>query len=339
MKLLKSLFLLAAVALLMTGCIKPPKVPDVKEIKPNETAWVIPLDAQTQAGQAKFNSVDFLNQKKVAAKRIWIDKTEKPIGRFSWEIEWVPSVRVITVDRTLITREWTDDNKQERSSADQGIHVNTKDNIKLIIGITITVSIEEDNASTYLYYHGERPLSDVTDQNIRSFVSKVLSEEVSALNLSEFQNQQVLIYADLSKRVTAEFVQKGITVQYVGNAKGWHFEDEKIQESINKSYIAQQDNKTAEMEQQAQQTRNATQILNQETANKIKVISAEAEANAAKELLAAKEAASFQNQLKVTLLTAEAKMQMATKWDGKMPANILPEGSPMLLNMGSSTNQ
>jgi hypothetical protein len=103
MKLLKSLFLLAAVTLLMTGCIKPPKVPDVKEIKPNETAWVIPLDAQTQAGQAKFNSVDFLNQKKVAAKRIWIDKTEKPIGRFSWEIEWVPSVRVITVDRTLVT--------------------------------------------------------------------------------------------------------------------------------------------------------------------------------------------------------------------------------------------
>jgi hypothetical protein len=322
-----------AFTFLLTGC-KPVKVLDVREIKPNETAWVIPLDGVSQSGQAKFNSVDFLNQKKVAAKRIMVDKVERSIGRFYWDIEWIPAVRVIAVDRTLVTREWTDDNVAGPSPGDTGIPVNTKDNIGLTIGITITVSIEEDHASTYLYYHGERPLADVTDQNIRSFVITVLSRHVSSMNLSEFQNNQGIIYDDLAKEVIAECATKGITVQYVGNAKGWHFRDEKIQAAINASYIAQQDNKTAQMEQEAQKTRNTTAIMNQENANRIKVMQAQAEVDAATKLENAKEAAAFQNQLKISLIEAEAKMAMATKWNGLMPANILPANSPLLMNLG-----
>jgi hypothetical protein len=63
-------------------------------------------------------------------------------------------------------------------------------------------------------------------------------------------------------------------------------------------------------------------------------LTAQAQADAAKELFAAQEASKFQNELKVQLLEAEAKMRMASNWDGKMPANILPENSPMLLNLG-----
>jgi hypothetical protein len=328
--------LLGVMLMASTGC-KPVKVLDPVEIKPNETAWVIPLDAQSQSGQAKFNSVEFLNQKKVASKRIMVDKVERKTGRFYWDIEWIPAVRVIKVDRTLVTREWTDDEISGTSKADQGVHVNTKDNIKLVIGITITVSIDEDNASTYLYYHGERPLSDVTDQNIRSFVTKVLSQHVSAMDLHDFQNEQDKIYSALSKEVTAEFLSKGISVQYVGNAKGWKFADEKIQNAINASYIAQQDNKTAQMEQEAQKTRNATALLNQKNANEIKVMQAQAEVDAANKLQSAKEAALFQNQLQIALIQAQAQKTMAEKWSGQMPANILPANSPMLMNLGTQT--
>jgi hypothetical protein len=336
MKKLLTIGLLGLAALLITGC-KPVKVLDVKEIRPNETAWVIPLDTQTQNGQVKFNSVEFLNQKKIAAKRVMIDKVERKTGRFYWDIEWIPAVRVIAVDRTLVTREWTDDEVSGTSASDQGIHVNTKDNIKLVIGVTITVSIDEDNASTYLYYHGERPLAEVTDQNIRSFVIKVLSQHVSSMDLHDFQNNQDKIYVSLSQEVTKEFLTKGITVQYVGNSKGWKFADENIQKAINASYIAQQDNKTAQMEQEAKRTRNATDLLNQENINKIKVMQAQAEVDAATKLENAKEAAQFQNQLKIALIEAEAKKTMAEKWSGQMPANILPSDSPMLMNLGTQT--
>lgn len=332
---MKNLLLLSilGLSLFLTAC-KPVKVLDVKEIRPNETAWVIPLDSQSQSGQAKFNSVDFLNQKKIAAKRVMIDKVERSIGRFYWDIEWLPSVRVITVDRTLVTREWVDDEIPGTSANDKGIHVNTKDNIKLVIGMTITVNIEEENASTYLYYHGERPLSNVTDENIRSFATKVLSQKVSSMDLHEFQDNQEKIYSALSVEVEKEFLTKGITVQYVGNAKGWKFADEKIQNAINASYIAQQDNKTAQMEQEARKTRNATEYMNQENLNKIKVLQAQAEVDAASKLQEAKEAASFQNQLKIALMEAESKKIMVEKWSGQMPANILPSNSPMLLNLG-----
>jgi len=321
-----------------TGCIKPPKVPDTKEIKPNETAWVIPLEGSSQSGQTKFNSVEFLEQHKVATKRIWIDKAEKPIGRFSWEIEWIPAVRVITVDRSLVTREWTDNTQTGTSSGNQGIPVNTKDNIGLTIGLTITASIDEDDASTYLYYHGEKALADVVDSNVRSFAVAELNRQVSSLTLVDFQQQQPQIYATLFKDTAAYYKTKGVTIQYLGNAEGWHFIHKEIQDSIDKSFITQQDNKTAEMEQNAQKTRNDTQILINKTDNAIKVATAQAEVDAATKLEGAKEAALFRNNLQVQLLNAQAKMQMATKWDGKMPSNILPENSPMLLNMGTSTN-
>lgn len=337
MKSLTMLAMVAVVGLTMTGCIKPPKVPGMKEIKPNETAWVIPLDASSQSGQAKFNSVDFLNSKKVASKRIWIDKVEKPIGRFSWEIEWIPAVRVITVDRSLVTREWTDNTSTGTTSANQGVPVNTKDNIGLTIGLTITASIDEDDASTYLYYHGEKSLADVTDQNIRSFAVAELNRQVSSLTLVEFQQEQAQIYTTLFKDAAAYYKTKGVTIQYLGNAEGWHFSHKEIQDSINKSFITQQDNKTAEMEQQAQRTRNATAVLVNQNDNAIKVATAQAEVDAATKLQNAKEAAAFRNELQIQLLTAQAKMAMSTKWDGKMPANVLPSNSPLLMNLGDST--
>src|SRR5665213_831542 len=127
MKHIPTLAALAAITLTLTAC-KPVKVLDPVTIEPNETAWVIPLDAQTQEGQAKFNSIEFLEMKKIAAKRIMVDKVERRIGRMPWEIEWIPAVRVIKVDRSLITREWTDNPNSGSTTVNQGIPVNTKDN-------------------------------------------------------------------------------------------------------------------------------------------------------------------------------------------------------------------
>lgn len=323
-------------AALFTGC-KPVKVLDVVEIAPNETAWAIPLDAQSQGGQVKFNSVDFLNQKKVAAKRIMVDKVQRSIGRMYWDIEWLPSTRVIRVDRSLVTRKWADK---------EDIGVVTKDSVKLRVGLTITASIDEDDASTYLYYHGERPLDKVLDQNIRSFAEAELTKEYSQLTLGQAQVQGNDIYAKLFEDARAAFKEKGIKIQYLGNAEGLNYADAKVQESINQSYTAQQDAKTAEMEQNAQKIRNQTKIMTtlalaqaeqqaQEVRNALKIKTSEAEAQSAKNLLAVKEAAAFQNELAISLLVAEAQMKMASVWDGKMPLNILPNNSPLLLNLGA----
>ncbi len=305
---------LALVCLGLMGC-KPYKVLNVVEIQPNETAWAIPLDAMTKDGQVKFNSVDFLNQKKVASKRIMVDKVERSTGRMYWDIEWLPAVRVIKVDRSLITKEWVDK---------EDIGVVTRDSVQLRVGLTITASIDEEDASTYLYYHGERPLLEVITKNIRSFAVAELTREYSELTLAQAQTNGTIIYNDLFSRAKEAFKAKGITVQYLGNADGLEYADPKVQESINLSYKASQDAKTAEMEQNAQKIRNATKIL-----------VAEADAQAAQKRFAAKEASEFGNELQIKMIQAEAQMRLASNWDGKLPANILPANSPLLMNLGA----
>lgn len=321
---IKNIISSTLLATALCGC-GPAKVLTVVNIKPNETAWVIPLDGASQAGQVKFNSVGFLDQKKVPAKRIMVDQVEKSTGRMWMDYEWIPAALVITVDRSLVTREWTDAPENGTSPTKQGVGVVTKDSVQLRVGLTVTASIDEDDASTYLYYHGARPLSDVMDQNIRSFAVAELTKEYGDFTLIDAQTRSTEIYSNLFSDAKTAFKAKGITIQYLGNAEGLTYADPSVQLAINRSYQASQDAKTAQMEQNATKIRNETLVM-----------TAQAQADAAKELFAAQEASQFQNQLKIALLTAEAKMRMASNWDGKMPSNILPSDSPMLMSLGSA---
>jgi hypothetical protein len=310
----------ASIMFLATGCMKPVKVLDPVDIKPNETAWAIPLDGSSRDGQVKFNSVDFLNAKKVSAKRYMIDKVERKIGRFDYEIEWIPATRIVKVDRSLVTRKW--------AGKDQDIGVGTRDSVQLRVGLTITASIDEDDASTYLYYHGEKPLADVIDQNIRSFAEAELTKEYNARALEDAQKESATIYAKLFDDAKVAFKAKGITIQYLGNAEGLSYADPTVQAGINKSYLAQQDRQTAQQEQEAAKIRNQTAIL-----------TAQATAEAAAKTFSAKEASELQTELKIRQMEAEAKLAMAQKWDGKLPDSILPSDSPLLMSLGAKRGQ
>lgn len=325
-KLLQLCLFVAAISVFVTGCA-PPKVADIVNVKPNETAWCIPLDGSSLDGQVKFNSVDYLEKNKVSTKRIMVDKVARQIG-YGWQwwaIEWIPAVRVITVDRSLVSREWTGSTETGTSNTKQDIHVVTSDSVKIHMGLTITASIDESDASTYLYYHGETPLSVIMDSNIRSFAVAELSKEYSSRTLKQDQSDGNKIYQQLFDDAKKAFKEKGITIQYLGNSEGLGYDDDSIQKSINASYLAQQDNQTASMEQNAQKIRNETKILN-----------AQADADAALKLYAAKDAAIFNNTLQVNLINANARATMATRWSGNLPTNILPDNSPMLLNLGTA---
>ena len=316
------LVFIALAAVVLVGC-GPAKTLDYVDIKPNETCWVIPLEALS-ADQAKFNSIDYFNQRKVATKRVWVDKVQRSTGRLPGDYEWLPAVRVITVDRSLVTREWTDNSKTGTAATQQGIPVVTKDSVQLVVGLTVTLNIEEEDASIYLYYHGDRKLSDVADQNVRSYAVAELTQEYSQLPLTEAQTQGPVIYSKLFADAKEAFKKKGVTVQYLGNAEGLHYVDPRVQESINNKYIAEQDSKTAQQQQNAQNIRNATMVLTKQ-----------AEADAANKLYAAQEATKFQVGLQVLMLQAQAQYAMATNWNGKLPESILPENSPLLLQLGA----
>lgn len=96
-------FLVLAVALVV-GC-GPARVMPLDNVGPNETAFVIPLEGNGTE-QEKFESIKYLEGRKVASKRIEIPVRQRDTGYGWWNYEYVPMVRVVKVDRSLVTREW-----------------------------------------------------------------------------------------------------------------------------------------------------------------------------------------------------------------------------------------
>ena len=102
----KLLFVLTGVALLVS--CGPYKKELSEEVENHETAFVIPIEYGTSEDQAKLMSEEYLEKNKVAAKRIILDQRKRKTGRFWWwfDYEWIPTARVVKVDRTPVTRDW-----------------------------------------------------------------------------------------------------------------------------------------------------------------------------------------------------------------------------------------
>src|SRR3954465_14219875 len=106
-----ALVLLLAAALMF---IKPYDVPEFVEIDSSESAFLIPLEGDT-ANQSAFHSVKFLEEKKIATKRVQITHRWQQLGYLPSTGKYVATVRLVKVDRRPVTREWTRSHKSGTS--------------------------------------------------------------------------------------------------------------------------------------------------------------------------------------------------------------------------------
>ena len=208
-KIASVLLISMAVMVISTGCMPPPKIDIYEEIAPNETAFIVPLEGANDDSQGKFMSVEFLENARVATKRISIPQKERKIGRWWWNIEWIPTVKVIKVDRSPVTREWTADPSTGTSEKNQALVVESKDSITFWTGITVTARITEEDASTFLYNFSGKPLSEVVDENVRGFVLAVLSREFGRRVLDKCRTEKSEIFELALNETQAEFAEKG----------------------------------------------------------------------------------------------------------------------------------
>jgi hypothetical protein len=135
----------------LSACVGKPDLEELVEIKPNETSFLIKLEGDSKTGQAKFMSEEFLEQNKVATKRISIPHRKRSTGNNSTDYEWIPTAKLVTVDRTPVSREWTSSEKTGTSSKNEGIRVESVESIDFSIGVVMTASIPEDKAAKFLY--------------------------------------------------------------------------------------------------------------------------------------------------------------------------------------------
>lgn len=312
---LLSILFLGAMCALLAGC-GPFKVEKIEEIEPNETAFLINLeDVQGKSVQDALASPEQLEPKKIANKRVNLEQRVQKTGRFWFSYQWLPTQRVLRVNRKPVTREWTPESGQGKGKLDQAIYVESEDSIGFGVAINITVSVQERDAALYICSFGEKPLETVLDENIRGFVQTILSDEFGKKPLMDCIKTKKEVSELLLSKTKETFSEKGVTVEYMGLAEGLTFENPKIQEALDKKFTAEMDAITAKQE-----------LAAQEDKNKKTLSIAKAEQEAAAEFEKSQESQVAMKRLKI-------EQSIVEKWDGSFPANVVPADSPFIFSL------
>ena len=188
-----TLVVLALLPALLSGCMKAYDKPEYVEIDTSETGFLIPLEGDgTQ--QAKFQSEDYLKQRKVAAKRVQILHRWSQEGRISNNGRWIPTVRLVKVNRSPITREWMSTENaagvgsRRPSQTDKAIWIESGDSVGFSMGFNCTAFISEEDAAKFLYWYPSGSLTEVMDREIRGRIQQVAAEVAAKYPLGEIRN-------------------------------------------------------------------------------------------------------------------------------------------------------
>lgn len=313
---------------LLAGCGQM-RVDPLESIDTNETAFVVPLEGASNQNQAMFMSQEYLEKAKVATKRVVIPQRKRQTGRAWFDYEWIPTMRVIKVNRAPVTREWTDEEDRGTNEvADDSISVQSKDSIGFKIGINITSFIAEEDASKFLYYYAGRPLSQVVDENIRGYVTSILTREFGTRTLEEGKVAKSEISDLLLKDCQNTYSKMGISVSSLGITGGMKYTNPEIQKAINDNYVAGMKIQQSENEKLAQVNINAKDLSVAQNARAM-----------AEEFAKAQEAQIAKTRLQIELTKAEATKTAAEKWNGQTPSSILPQGSNLLFGLDKQENK
>lgn len=204
-------------------------------ILPNQSAFVIPDVGANKDNQAQFMSLDYLKANKVAAKRVIIPHV-KLTGSGAWSDYYVPSARVIIVDRTPYNREWVTAANRGTSSKNEGMPCQSSEGLNVTAGISIGVSVHEEEAARYLYYFGTVPpkgdpsnpvviftsvyhargVADVMDKVGRGEVLSLVCQEISSRALNDDNKDAGAIMKNITTKMAAFLAERGITLDYIG---------------------------------------------------------------------------------------------------------------------------
>jgi hypothetical protein len=222
--------------------------PEYYEIQPNQSAFLVPLVGANKTTQGQFMSVSYLDQNKVATKRISIPHVLMKMPGLDWDM-YIPSAKLIIVDRTPYHREWATSKEKGTANSNQGIEVESADSVAITVDISIASYVTEQDAAKFLYYFGAKnsaanandpypsssagySLTEVMDGYVRGAVQRTLAREFSKREFSKCLIEKNAIMEEAEKLIKAQFAGKGITIDYIGFAGQLNF-DPAIQGKIN----------------------------------------------------------------------------------------------------------
>jgi regulator of protease activity HflC (stomatin/prohibitin superfamily) len=324
----KNLLLVTAVAglALIAGGCRPYNQPKFEEIDPNESAFMIPLDGNTEAQQS-FESEEFLRKNQLAAKRVQVPRRWVQKGYTWFHGEYIDTVRVIKVDRSPVTRNW-DSNKDIKK--DQAIWVESADSVVLSMDITCTTMVDPNDVPTFLFRYPSGSLAVVMDNEVRARIQQELAEEVAIFKLDEIKPKKAEIISRVRERVVPYFKERGITIATLGLGGGFDYENKEIQIAIDQTIKDQQLQVSAKAKWDAQLKENERIKAEAEALAEAARLKANGEAEAIKLLADAKayeiDKAKTSGAQYIQLRQLEILMETMKKWDGKLPVYNMNAG-------------
>ena len=236
-------------------------VTEVVYVLPNWSAFFIPDVGSNKDTQSTMGSIDYLNANKIAAKRFIIPHAKLSgtggTSMLSGPDYYVPTGRMIIVDRTPFFREWQDAADRGTSKRKEGFTFETRDSVNVGTGITVSAYVTEQNAASFLYWFGTKTpegdlskpenqfasvlhgmsLSEVMDGIVRAKVQESLASEFSKRSFDEAIGAKNDIMIAVRKAVKEEFEPKGISIGFLGYAGPLDFA-QSIQTSIDQTVVA-----------------------------------------------------------------------------------------------------
>lgn len=227
-------------------------------ILPNESAFWIPDVGANKDSQTKFDSEQYLSDNKVAGKRFIIPhvKFANSGGWAGWDY-YVPSGRLIIVDRTPYSREWVGAETRGTSKTDQSFPCQSVEGLNITVGMSVGASVSEENAAKFLYRFGVTPvrgarndpqvifnsvyygrnLADVMDDVGRKKIQTLVCNEIGSRTFDKANADAVIELDNVRKKATEYFSSVGITIDFLGFADTFTF-DPAVQKAVNDKYIA-----------------------------------------------------------------------------------------------------
>jgi hypothetical protein len=354
-----------------TGCRKPFHEALMVDIGTSEAAILV--ETINDNGQAAIapkgkgenvdkegNLTDFYQSRLVNARKVEIPyywKQTKRIGAMSWEHsgngEWRPAARLIIIDMSPETREWTSNANSGTSNTNQGIWVESSDSVGFSTGISITARIANlEDAVKFLSNYppegnrevvteGGAPfkvevtgLAQIMDQEVRTKIQEVFAYEAAAFTMDELRDKKREILDTVQEEVIPFFKERGLTITSIGQFGGFTYENPDIQKAIDQVFEAQQDEEVAKAEAKAAEQRKEALKLKGEGEAQQQIeaakgkaegvkLEAEAEAAAIQAVADAKryeiEQANQDLETYLKLKQLEIDMKKAELWDGKLP--------------------
>ena len=345
----------AFLAIGLSSC-KPYNKPIYVEVKPSETVYVIPLVGDTK-DQAKMDSSKYEEFKKLGVKRIQVPMEWISLGRTSGNGKYIPTIRVIKVDRSSVTRWWSKESDKGSTGGDQAVHVESKDSVNFSLGFKATAYIAEEDTSTFLYYNANRikesggesyqvvGLDEIMDMEILTMIQKVSSTEFGKFNMDEGRAQKTEIYGKIDTEVIPFFKKRGITIITIAQTGGMCYENPSIQKAIDQTIMDQQLKVSAEAKRESQMVENETIKLAATSKAAALMTEKEAEAKAifliqeqtakGMQLVAEASKAAGSSSAYIELQKLEVAKKFAEKYQGGVPGVLVMGGKD---GAGSASN-